>query len=165
MEMNSIKTVGLGIIYMALISCIILFSVIRKKENIIQKSQIAFYTAIGKEKKLFIQKVFINFDSQYSPDTIPASDKIEWANQLYLTMEDSCRHRLDSLFNDEMARQGLNLQTAITYTYQRKQKGDGPDCEGIRILALLSSFRQYYSLFAGIIECNGTCLFLHEKTH
>lgn len=49
--------------------------------------------------------------------------------------------------------------------YQRKQKGDGPDCEGIRILALLSSFRQYYSLFAGIIECNGTCLFLHEKTH
>lgn len=118
--MNSIKTVGLGIIYMALISCIILFSVTRKKENIIQKSQIAFYTAIGKEKKLFIQKVFINFDSKYSPDTIPASDKIEWANQLYLTMEDSCRHRLDSLFNEEMARQGLNLQTAITYTYNGK---------------------------------------------
>ncbi len=54
--MNSIKTVGLGIIYMALISCIILFSVIRKKENIIQKSQIAFYTAIGKEKNYSSKK-------------------------------------------------------------------------------------------------------------
>lgn len=50
--------------------------------------------------------------------------------------------------------------------HQRKQNRGGPDCEGIRILALLSSIGQYHSLFADIIECNGTdCLFLHEKTH
>lgn len=40
--------------------------------------------------------------------------------QFYLAMEDSCRHRFDSIFREEMKKQGLNLNTSICYTHNGK---------------------------------------------
>lgn len=135
MKKNSIRLIGLTIVYLTLIFSIACFSVMKNKENISDKSQIAFLAAIDKERKEFITNITIKYESKDSPDSVSANDKIDWSAQLFLTMEDSCRHRLDSIFREEIKGQGMNLNTSIGYTYKGKDisYAEQKPLKGIRI--------------------------------
>ena len=74
----------------------------------------AFQEAIMNEKRLYIDRFFFNYDESRSPDNISGAEKLEWAHQTVLTMEDSCRYRLDSLFRLELdAKQVPVLWSAV----------------------------------------------------
>ena len=118
MKLNRIKLIGAVVIYLILMLGITLFSAMISKESIKNKSDIAFLTAIKREKALFRQDAFINLNS--STSTIPVEERIDWAAQLFLTVEDSCRHRLDSIFREEIKNRGMNLNTSISCTYKGK---------------------------------------------
>ena len=62
----------------------------------------AFQEAIMNEKKLYIDSFFSNYDESRSSGNISGAEKLEWAHQTFLTMEDSYRYRLDSLFRLEL---------------------------------------------------------------
>lgn len=80
----------------------------------------AFISAIEKERELFISKFNIKYNPNYSPDSVSVNEKIDWTSQAYLIMQDSCRHRLDSIFKIEIISHGLNLRSSISYTYNGK---------------------------------------------
>lgn len=89
------------------------------KRSIKDRSNIAFISAIEKEKNhlsprstsnMILNTHLIQFQQ----------GKIDWATQTILTMEDSCRHRLDSIFCEEIKKQGLNLTSSISCTYNGK---------------------------------------------
>ena len=136
MKKNSIRLIGLTIVYLIFISGIICFSVMRNKENISDKSKIAFLTAIEKERKSSISSIAFNYNSRHSSNSVSANDKIEWAIQSFLIMGDSCRHRLDSIFREEVKSQGLNLNTSISYTCNGKDisHGEQKSLKGVRII-------------------------------
>ncbi|MFR3187615.1 MAG: hypothetical protein ACLTOV_06335 [Phocaeicola sp.] len=120
MKKQKIKIIGLTIIYMFFMLGIAFYATMINKRSIKDRSNIAFISAIEKEKKSLISKVYIKYDPKYSPDSISAGEKIDWATQTILTMEDSCRHRLDSIFCEEIKKQGLNLTSSISCTYNGK---------------------------------------------
>lgn len=119
MKKYSIKSI-LTIVYLIFMFSIALSLTMRNKEIIRDKSEIAFLTAIDKEKKSFISDFIFKYKSEHSPNSVSADDKINWAAQTFLTMEDSCRHKLDSIFREEIINQGLNLNTSISCTYNGK---------------------------------------------
>ena len=119
MKQSKIKLIGTAAIYLILMLGIAWFSAMKNEESIKDKSKIAFLTAIKQEKELFIPQVIINFNPS-STNRIPVEEKIDWSAQFYLAMEDSCRHRFDSIFREEMKKQGLNLNTSICYTHNGK---------------------------------------------
>lgn len=136
MKKNRIKLIGLIITYLTFILCTVCSSVMKNKENISDKSKIAFLSAIDKERKKFISKITFEYDSKYSPNSVSADDKIDWVYQFFLIMEDSCRHRLDSIFREEVKSQGLNLNTSISYTCSGKtiNQAELKSLKGVRII-------------------------------
>lgn len=96
---------------------IVSYSIMKNKGNIRDKSNIAFISAIEKERESFISNFNIRYNPKYSPDSVSASEKIDWTSQAYLIMQDSCRHRLDSIFRKEIENHGLNLKSSICCTY------------------------------------------------
>ena len=101
MKQSKIKLIGTAAIYLILMLGIAWFSAMKNEESIKDKSKIAFLTAIKQEKELFIPQVIINFNPS-STNRIPVEEKIDWSAQFYLAMEDSCRHRFDSIFREEI---------------------------------------------------------------
>lgn len=134
MKQNKKQLIGLVIIYLILMLGIALLSAMINKESIKNKSNIAFLTAIKQEKALFIQRIIINLNS--STSTIPVEERIDWGSQSFLIMEDSCRHRLDSIFREEVKNQGLNLNTSISYTCNGKNisHAELKSLKGVRII-------------------------------
>ena len=136
MKKNSIRLIGLTVTYLIFILSIVCSSVMKNKENISDKSKIAFLSAIDKETKNFITQITFEYDSKYSPNSVSADDKMDWVYQFFLIMEDSCRHRLDSIFREEVKRQGFNLNTSISYTYNGKtiSRGELKSLKGVRVI-------------------------------
>ena len=120
MKKNNIKIIGLIILYMFFMLAIAFYSIMKNKGNIRDKSNIAFISAIEKERESFISNFNIRYNPKYSPDSVSASEKIDWTSQAYLIMQDSCRHKLDSIFRKEIANHGLNLKSSISCTYNGK---------------------------------------------
>ena len=110
MKQSKIKLIGTAAIYLILMLGIAWFSAMKNEESIKDKSKIAFLTAIKQEKELFIPQVIINFNPS-SANRIPVEEKIDWSAQFYLAMEDSCRHRFDSIFREEMKKQGIEFES------------------------------------------------------
>lgn len=136
MKKNSIRLIGLTVTYLIFILSIVCSSIMKNKENISDKSKIAFLSAIDKETKNFITQITFEYDSKYSPNSVSADDKMDWVYQFFLIMEDSCRHRLDSIFREEVKRQGFNLNTSISYTYNGKtiSRGELKSLKGVRVI-------------------------------
>lgn len=99
---------------------IVSYSIVKNKRDIRDKSNIAFISAIEKERESFITNFNIRYNHEYSPDSVSVSEKIDWTLQAYLIMKDSCRYRLDSIFRKEIINHGLNLRSSISYTYNGK---------------------------------------------
>ena len=119
MKKFSIKIKEL-ILYILFILVIVSYSIMTNKRNIRDNSNMAFISAIEKERELFISKFNIKYNPNYSPDSVSVNEKIDWTSQAYLIMQDSCRHRLDSIFKIEIISHGLNLRSSISYTYNGK---------------------------------------------
>mgnify|MGYP000615153560 CR=1 FL=1 len=60
------------------------------------------------------------YKAEYSPNNISAEEKKNWGDQFYFIKEDSCCNRLDSLFRQELKGGGLELQTAVSRTFNGK---------------------------------------------
>lgn len=117
MKKYNIKIIGLIIIYMLFMLVIVSYSIMKNKGNIRDKSNIAFISAIEKERESFIPSCNIRYNPKYSPDSVSVSEKINWTSQAYLIMQDSCRYRLDSIFRKEILNHGLNLKSSFSCTY------------------------------------------------
>ncbi len=91
-----------------------------RRKYILSESRHAFSAAILEEKNLFISKVSFQYKAEYSPNNISAEEKKNWGDQYYLIQKDSCRYRLDSLFRQELMGRGLELQTAVSRTFNGK---------------------------------------------
>lgn len=120
MKKYSIKIIGLIIIYILFMLVIVSYSIVKNKRDIRDKSNIAFISAIEKERESFITNFNIRYNHEYSPDSVSVSEKIDWTLQAYLIMKDSCRYKLDSIFRKEIINHGLNLRSSISYTYNGK---------------------------------------------
>ena len=59
------------------------YSIMKNKGNIRDKSNIAFISAIEKERESFISNFNIRYNPKYSPDSVSASEKIDWTSQAY----------------------------------------------------------------------------------
>lgn len=91
-----------------------------RRKYILSESRHAFSAAVMEEKNLFIQEVSFQYKAEYSPNNISAEEKKNWGDQYYLIQKDSCRYRLDSLFRQELMGRGLELQTAVSRTFNGK---------------------------------------------
>ena len=86
MKKNNIKITGLIIFYMFFMVVIASYSIMKNKGNIRDKSNIAFISAIEKERESFISNFNIRYNPKYSPDSVSASEKIDWTSQAYLNV-------------------------------------------------------------------------------
>lgn len=86
------------------------FLYVERQKQMPIKAKNAFVKAIVEEKNLFINRVIYDYDARRSKNKISGNEKIEWANQSFLTLEDSCRHRLDSLFRLQLKKEGILVQ-------------------------------------------------------
>ena len=115
------KTGLIGLVWTILLFGPGYFSYIERQKQMPIKAKIAFTKAIVEEKNLFIHLFLCDYDARRSKNTIPGNEKIEWANQSYLTMEDSCRHRLDSLFRLQLKKEDVPVEwSAVSCTNKGK---------------------------------------------
>lgn len=85
-----------------------------QKEIVLSKCTLALNEAIIKERNKYTDVKYFHYDAKQSPNpSIPIQEKQEWMDQEILTREDPCRHRLDSLFQAELAEQGIQYWTGI----------------------------------------------------
>lgn len=80
---------------------------------IIQNCKTTFGEALTEEKDKFITIIVFQYDARNSENPIPVTECIEWGNQYYLTLEDSTRFRLDSIFQEKLRQKGMPVLTAV----------------------------------------------------
>lgn len=105
------------ICYLILIFAIALSVAISNKENLRHKGNTAFLTAIEKEKQSSVHNMTFHYDFHHS-DSVSTNDKINWGIQAYLIKKDPCRLKLDSIFREEIAHQGLPFYFSISCSHK-----------------------------------------------
>lgn len=111
---STLSTIGIMLFCLLMGAYYIYASAKSQKELLISKSAIALNKAITKEKNEYIDVKYSHYEAENSPyPTIPLEKKQEWMNQDALTQGDPHRHRLDSLFQAELAEQGIQYWTGI----------------------------------------------------
>lgn len=89
-------------------------------ELICESARYAFTNAIDQEKHQYISRIEIYYNKNNSLNDISGEEKKNWCDQAYFFSTDSTRHRLDSLFRNEMLKINAHTATAIGYTYNGK---------------------------------------------
>lgn len=89
-------------------------------ELICESARYAFTHAIDQEKHQYISRIEIYYNNNNSPNDISGEEKKNWCDQAYFFSTDSTRHRLDSLFRNEMLKVNAHTVTAIGYKYNGK---------------------------------------------
>ena len=113
-ELREMKRRGIALGITVLLLGFGVFSFMNDRKVMRITAKDAFQEAIMREKKLYIDSFFFNYDESRSSDNISGAEKLEWAHQAVLTMDDSCRYRLDSLFRLELeAKQVPVLWSAV----------------------------------------------------
>ena len=122
------KELGITMAIVFLLCIIEMAGSLERKKYIISESRQSFTQAILKEKELFIRKVKFQYDPQESSTPeLSAEEKKNWGDQYALGQIDPHRHRLDSLFQQELAKRSLKVHTAIRYTESGKTTVSHPD--------------------------------------
>lgn len=80
---------------------------------IIHACKTAFGEAMTEEKDKFITLIVFQYDSRNTEDPVPVTECMEWGNQYYLTLEDSTRSRLDSIFQEKLHQKDIPVLTAV----------------------------------------------------
>jgi len=80
---------------------------------IIHACKTAFGEAMTEEKDKFITLIVFQYDSRNTEDPVPVTECMEWGNQYYLTLEDSTRFRLDSIFQEKLYQKDIPVLTAV----------------------------------------------------
>lgn len=80
---------------------------------IIHACKTAFGEAMTEEKDKFITLIVFQYDSRNTEDPVPVTECMEWGNQYYLTLENSTRSRLDSIFQEKLHQKDIPVLTAV----------------------------------------------------
>lgn len=113
-QINKIRIVGIICIGMIFLLTWRFCSIYRNQEkNLLSESFILFEEAIQKEKEQQIKIYKGYYDPQKSPNDIPGEEKHAWCSQDYLTKRDPNRHLLDSIFQDILQKQNIDVKAAI----------------------------------------------------
>lgn len=130
---KKIALVTLTIVAMLLLLAIGAYSIYtsaqNRKELLFDKSTIALNEAITIERKQYTDIKFIHYNALLSSDSLTAQEQQEWVEQEILVQNDPHRYRLDSLFQVELAEQGVHIWTGIRCNRNGKETNSQPEEE------------------------------------
>lgn len=105
----------LGFVFIGMLGIYFMCSGHKNEQAILQNAKVCFEEALQQEKTNHTTQMYISYNA--STATCTLDDVLDWSVQNVSIKEDSCRHGLDSLFYARLAKAGLPVQTAISYTW------------------------------------------------
>lgn len=86
-----------------------------RKMDLYSEALVLFTEAIEKDIKQNIDRQMGYYDLNLSPNIIPRDEKKKWLDQSYITLHDSSRHVLDSIYRAVLKENGIWVKSAIRY--------------------------------------------------
>lgn len=86
-----------------------------RKMDLYSEALVLFTEAIQKDIKQNIDRQMGYYDLNLSPNIIPRDEKKKWLDQSYITLHDSSRHVLDSIYRAVLKENGIRVKSAIRY--------------------------------------------------